>query len=119
MGVLDSFRLNGKVALVTGAGRGLGQSMAVALAEAGADIAGLGVTSTNETRIQVEALGQRFLPITADLRVASPGELAQVVVKTVEGLDRLDILINNAGIIRRAPALVCRAAGELLYGYFG
>jgi 2-deoxy-D-gluconate 3-dehydrogenase len=105
MGVLDSFRLNGKVALVTGAGRGLGQSMAVALAEAGADIAGLGVTSTNETRKRVEALGQRFLPITTDLRIASPGELVQVVAKTVEGLDRLDILVNNAGIIRRAPAL--------------
>ncbi len=105
MGVIDAFRLDGKVALVTGAGRGLGQSMALALAQAGADIAGLYLTSIDETRTQVAALGRRFLPLRVDLRTASPAELAQVVDQVVNALGRLDILVNNAGIILRAPAL--------------
>jgi 2-deoxy-D-gluconate 3-dehydrogenase len=103
--ILDSFKLDGKVALVTGASRGLGQAMSLGLAEAGADIAGLDVLETDETQAQVEALGRRFFPVTANLLKASPEDLAAVVAGIVASLGRLDILLNNAGIIRRAPII--------------
>lgn len=106
MTVLDLFRLDGKVALVTGASRGLGQGIAVGLAEAGADIAGLDRTpDCNETCVQVEALGRRYFNLSIDLLNATPEDLTRAVEQVVEGLGRLDILVNNAGIIRRAPAL--------------
>jgi len=105
MGILESFRLDGRVALVTGAGRGLGQAMAVGLAEAGADIAGLYVTSFAETQAQVQALGRRFLPVPCNLCDATVTELYEKVGYVVQELGRLDILVNNAGMIRRAPAL--------------
>lgn len=101
--ILDSFKLNGKVALVTGASRGLGQAMALGLAEAGADIAGLDVLDTNETRAQVEALGRRYHPVKANLLEATPNDLSAIVAEIVVELGQLDILVNNAGIIRRAP----------------
>jgi 2-deoxy-D-gluconate 3-dehydrogenase len=105
MNVLDMFKLDGKVALVTGVGRGLGQGMALGLAEAGADIAGLYRANYKETQAQVQALGRRFLPIQCDLLEANVERLQAVVAQVVEGLGGLDILVNNAGIIRRAPAL--------------
>ncbi len=105
MSVLDLFRLDDKVALVTGVGRGLGQAMAVGLAEAGADIAGLYRANYRDTQAQVESLGRRFLPIQCDLRQAGIARLNEVVDEVVRELGRLDILVNNAGIIRRAPAL--------------
>ena len=105
MNVLDLFRLDGKVALVTGVGRGLGQAMAIGLAEAGADIAGLYRTNYEETQAEVEALGRRFLPVQCDLQEATVARLNEVVDEVCRELGRLDILINNAGIIRRAPAL--------------
>jgi 2-deoxy-D-gluconate 3-dehydrogenase len=105
MGILDAFRLGGKVALVTGAGRGLGQAMGIGLAEAGADVAGLDIISLEETQGQVEELGRRFLPVTCNLRDASVDELDKVVREVVGDMGGLDILVNNAGIIRRAPAL--------------
>ncbi|MGA9347647.1 MAG: 2-dehydro-3-deoxy-D-gluconate 5-dehydrogenase KduD [Anaerolineae bacterium] len=105
MSVLDLFRLDGKVALVTGVGRGLGQAMALGLAEAGADIAGLYRTNYQETQAQVEALGRRFLAVQCDLQEATVAKLNEVVDQVVRELGRLDILINNAGIILRAPAL--------------
>lgn len=106
MTVLDTFRLDGKVALVTGASRGLGQAMALGLAEAGADIAGLDRTSEgSDTREQVEALGHRFLPITADLQTSSVQDLNAIAKKVAAELGTVDILVNNAGIIRRTPAL--------------
>jgi 2-deoxy-D-gluconate 3-dehydrogenase len=108
MGILDLFRLEGKVALVTGVGRGLGQAMAVGLAEAGADIAGLYRTHFEESQAQIEALGRRFLPVPCDLQEASVAQLNEVVEQVVGEMGRLDILINNAGIIRRAPALEFR-----------
>ena len=105
MGILDLFRLDGKVALVTGVGRGLGQAMALALAEAGADVAGLYHSNYAETQTRVEALGRRFLPVPSDLQQATVADLRDVVDRVVRDLGRLDILVNNAGTTRRAPAL--------------
>lgn len=105
MSILDAFRLDNRVALVTGVGRGLGQAMAVALADAGADIAGLYQNNYQATQVEVEARGCRFLPVQCDLSEATPARLQVVVDDVVRGLGRMDILVNNAGIIRRAPAL--------------
>ncbi|MBC8336194.1 MAG: 2-dehydro-3-deoxy-D-gluconate 5-dehydrogenase KduD [Anaerolineales bacterium] len=103
--MLDRFKLDNKVALVTGAGRGLGQGMAIALAEAGADVAGLGSGSLDETADRVKTLGRRFLPLKVNLLEANADDLNKVVGRVVADLGRLDILVNNAGIIRRAPVL--------------
>jgi 2-deoxy-D-gluconate 3-dehydrogenase len=105
MSILDQFSLEGKVALVTGPGRGLGQGMALGLAEAGADIAGLYRSTYEETQAQVEALGRRFMPIQCDLGSASVADLTTVAESVRDKLGSLDILVNNAGIIRRAPAI--------------
>ncbi|MBZ0291121.1 MAG: 2-dehydro-3-deoxy-D-gluconate 5-dehydrogenase KduD [Anaerolineae bacterium] len=105
MGVLDTFRLDGQVALVTGCGRGIGQAIAVALAEAGADIAGLYATRYEETEQLVQAVGKRFLPIQCDLEQATVADLGEVIDKVVSELGRLDILVNNSGIVRRTPAV--------------
>lgn len=105
MGILDRFKLDGKVALVTGAARGLGQAMALALAEAGADIVALDRTGCGESTGPIAAAGRECVDIACDLLTASPGDLHAVVDQVVERMGRLDILVNNAGIIRRAPAL--------------
>lgn len=101
----DLFSLDGKVALVTGARRGLGQAMALGLAAAGADIAGLDRVECNDTCEQVQALGRRYHDIVCDLKEATPDNLSGHVAEIVQELGSLDILINNAGIIRRAPIL--------------
>lgn len=86
-----------------GASRGLGQAMALGLAEAGADIAGLATSETAETRALVEALGRRYHSVVANLMEATPESLAAIVADVVDTLGSVDILLNNAGIIRRAP----------------
>ncbi len=102
--ILDKFDLSGKVALVTGGNRGLGQGIALALAEAGADVA---VTSRSgaaeETLAALAQTGVRSLALAADF--ADPSVAPPLVDAVVEELGRLDILVNNAGTIRRAPAL--------------
>ena len=103
--ILDVFRLDGCVALVTGGTRGIGQAAAVALAEAGADVAVLGRSSTEETANAVRAAGRRCLTINQDLATASVDDLNQTVAQVAGELGRLDILVNNAGIIRRTPAV--------------
>ena len=103
--ILDSFKLDGRVALVTGAARGLGQGCAVALAEAGANIAALDYLEVEETGAMITALGRRFSGIQCDLRTATPGDFEKLVAQIESEMGRLDILINNAGIIRRAPVL--------------
>ena len=105
MAILDDFRLDGRVALVTGAGRGLGQALAVGLAEAGADVAVLDVLPLDETREQITQLGRRCHTMSYDLLKAGPDQAARIVGECASELGRLDILVNNAGIIRRSPAL--------------
>lgn len=102
--ILDRFSLAGKVALVTGGSRGLGQAYAVALAEAGADVAVVGVSDPAETLGRVSALGRRALDVRCDLGTATPDDLGAVVARVLAELGALDVLVNNAGIIRRAPA---------------
>jgi 2-deoxy-D-gluconate 3-dehydrogenase len=102
--ILDSFRLDGKVALVTGSTRGLGQGAALALAEAGADIALLDRGDAADTAQQLRALGSRVHVIRRDLIAAHPEELASAVDEVVTELGSVDILVNNAGTIRRSPA---------------
>ena len=97
------FSLAGKVALVTGANTGLGQGIAVALAEAGADVVAVGRSSAAETEQAVQATGRRFHFVHADLEQSR--ESARVVSQAVKAAGRVDILINNAGIIRRNDAL--------------
>ena len=101
--MMNAFQLDGKVAMVTGASRGLGQGMALGLAEAGADIAGLDLSDCQETCQQVQEMGRRFHPIVCDLLEANSAKLSNVVEEVKNTLGRLDILVNNAGIIRRAP----------------
>ncbi len=103
--ILDSFKLDGKVALVTGAAQGLGQGMAIALAEAGADIAGLDRRGCEETCASVQALERKYHETVIDLLQASPDDLNKAVAGIVNALGRLDILVNNAGTIRRTPAV--------------
>jgi len=102
--ILDKFKLDGKVAIVTGAGRGIGQAYALGLAEAGADIAIVDVIDMAATAEQIKALGRRVVCIKADL---SKGEKAapKIIAKVVKELGAVDILVNNAGIIRREPFL--------------
>jgi 2-deoxy-D-gluconate 3-dehydrogenase len=103
--ILEKFRLDGRVALVTGATQGLGQASALALAEAGADIVGLGRSDLGDTGQQVSALGQRWMPLNQDLGALSVQGLADLVDQVVAQMGRLDSLVNNAGMIRRAPAI--------------
>lgn len=105
MGILDAFSLEGKVALVTGASRGLGQGMAVGLAEAGADIALLDIIPCDETAELIAALGRRSITIECNLLETPIDGLNEITQNIANELGSLDILVNNAGIIRRAPAL--------------
>lgn len=103
--ILDSFRLDGRVALVTGAARGLGQAMALGLAEAGADIVALDRCTSDDPGKAIHALGRRFTQVCCDLRTASVADLGAIVEQIVAEYGQLDILVNNAGIIRRASSL--------------
>jgi 2-deoxy-D-gluconate 3-dehydrogenase len=99
----NPFDLTGKMAIVTGANTGIGQGIAVALAQAGADIAAVGRTVPSETQREVEAAGVRFAFVQADLGDSSVS--GRVVAEATESIGPVDILVNNAGTIRRADAL--------------
>ncbi len=102
--VLDAFRLDGKVAVVTGASSGLGVAFAQALAEAGADVA-LGarrVDRLQETKALVEATGRRAITVATD--VAKPEDCTALIEAAVRELGRVDILVNNAGVGTAVPA---------------
>ncbi|HCL6627602.1 TPA: 2-dehydro-3-deoxy-D-gluconate 5-dehydrogenase KduD [Citrobacter amalonaticus] len=101
--ILDAFRLTGKVAIVTGCDTGLGQGMAVALAQAGCDIVGVNRKIPHDTAAKVDALGRRFFTIQADL--SQQEVIAGVVAQAGEKFGHIDILVNNAGTIRREDAL--------------
>ena len=97
------FDLTGRVAVVTGANTGIGQGIAVALAEAGADVALVGRSPADQTAEQIVAAGRRAIQVRADLSTIAP--VQEVVERTLAELGALDILVNNAGIIRRADAV--------------
>ena len=99
----NPFDLTGRVAIVTGANTGIGQGIAVALAEAGADVALVGRSTAEETEQGVRAAGRRALHLSADLSTIAP--VQQIVERTIAVLGGLDILVNNAGTIRRADAV--------------
>ena len=102
-GVLDRFRLDGRVAIVTGASRGLGAAMAIALAEAGADVALIARGDLDATESAIRSLGRRAFAFQADLASReAPNAILNAVISSFK---RADILVNNAGIIRRADAL--------------
>ena len=100
---LSMFSLTGKVALVTGANKGLGRAIACALAEAGATIVGVSREAADETRADVEAAGAAFVNVLADLGGLEP--IGRIMTETLEKAGRLDILVNNAGLIRRQDAV--------------
>jgi 2-dehydro-3-deoxy-D-gluconate 5-dehydrogenase len=101
--IIDSFRLDGQVALVTGGDKGLGQAMAIALAQAGADVAIVSRTGSGDaTLAAISDAGRRGVALKADQ--GDPTAAEPLVAQVVGELGRLDILVNNAGTIRRADA---------------
>jgi NAD(P)-dependent dehydrogenase (short-subunit alcohol dehydrogenase family) len=104
MGVLDRFSLAGKTALVTGAGRGIGRGMALAFAEAGADVALNSRTERDleDVAAEVRALGRRAVVVPGD--VSSAQGAREIVERAIAGLGHLDILLNAAGLAVRGPA---------------
>jgi len=106
MNVLDKFSLQGKIALVTGCKRGIGEGMAIALAEAGADIIGVSATLAKKgSRIEnsVKKIGRNFTAYTCDF--SDRKALYEFIAKVKEDFPIIDILVNNAGTILRAPAV--------------
>lgn len=99
---MPDFDLTGKVALVTGVSRGLGQAMALALAQAGADIVGVGLRGMGETKTHVEQTGRQAYEIKADLSQSDTA--ADVAQEAIAAFGRVDILVNNAGIIKLSAA---------------
>ncbi len=102
--VLDAFRLDGKVAVVTGASSGLGVAFAEALAQAGADVA-LGARRADrlqDTKALVEATGRRAITVATD--VAKPEDCTALIEAAVRDLGHIDILVNNAGVGTAVPA---------------
>ena len=101
--VLESFRLDGRNALVTGSSRGLGAAIAIALAQAGANVGCHGRSAEGKsTSERIRGLGRKSFYLSGDM--ASQEFHAVLIAKTVEEFGSIDILVNNAGTIRRAPA---------------
>lgn len=104
MGILDRFRLDGKVAVVTGASSGLGVAFSKALAEAGADLV-LGARRAerlNDTGAIVESLGRHFVARITD--VSKPEDCSALIDYAIESFGHVDILVNNAGVGTAIPA---------------
>src|SRR5690606_35724894 len=101
--ILNTFDLTGKVAIVTGCDTGLGQGMALGLAQAGCDIVGINIVEPTDTIAKVTATGRTFLSLKAD--VSKVDQLPALVDQAVSRFGHVDILVNNAGIIRREDAI--------------
>ena len=101
--ILNAFNLEGKVAIVTGCNRGLGQGITLGLAEAGCNIVGVSSSGSEETKTKVEALGRQFIDIRANLMKTD--DIPSIVAAALEQFGNVDILVNNAGIIRREDAI--------------
>ena len=102
--ILDKFSLHGRVAIVTGASRGLGAAMAIAMAEAGADVVVVASSvKVEDTAAAIRALGRKALAVQANLISLAP--IPEIIDKTLAAFGKIDILINCAGIIRRCPAI--------------
>lgn len=99
--ILDKFKLEGKVAIVTGSARGLGQAMAIGLAEAGADIVLVDILDMSDSQSRIKKIGKRCEIVNADL--SKKESVDQIIDHAQKTLGSIDILVNNAGIIRRAP----------------
>ena len=102
--VLDLFRLNGRTAIVTGAARGLGKALSIALAEAGADIVAIDIGDLADVAAQVRARGVRCAVRVADLSGLTPQTATELISWSRDQLGQVAILVNNAGLIRRGPA---------------
>jgi 2-deoxy-D-gluconate 3-dehydrogenase len=100
--ILDKFRLDDQVAVVTGGTKGLGRAIAAALAQAGADIAVVSRSNNPQLEEQIQGFGRKYHHHSADL--TRRDQTREVVPAVVERMGAIDILVNNAGIIRRAPA---------------
>ena len=100
----DLFGLENKIAVVTGASRGLGRAMALGLAGAGADIVAIATRRENaaDTVAEVESLGRRA--VSVECRQEEPAEVRRAISESMDAYGQIDILVNNAGIIRRAAA---------------
>jgi 2-dehydro-3-deoxy-D-gluconate 5-dehydrogenase len=109
-GVLGRFSLRGRGALVTGAARGLGAAMALALAEAGADVVALDVEPLDGVEREITERGVRCATRELDLRGLEPEAAAELMAWSRERHGDLSVLVNNAGMIRRAPAAETTAA---------
>jgi len=111
MNIFDSFRLDGRVALVTGAGRGIGEGIAVGLAEAGADLALVARTRSDLERVaeEIRTLGRRALVVPCD--VADVTAIPATVQKVVEAYGQIDILVNCAGLQHRMTVLEATVEG--------
>ncbi len=113
MGILDRFRLDGEVAVVTGAGKGIGRAIAIALAEAGADVALASRTQADLDAVakEIEALGRRALPLVTD--ATDSAALERLAQETIAQLGKLTIWVNNAGGIPDAtPRYLTRTPEE-------
>ncbi len=97
------FDLSGKTAIVTGASTGLGQGMAIGLAEAGANLVLVDYVSSDETADIINKMGRKTITIVANLMTLEP--IPSIIEKTITEFGQVDILVNNAGIIRRTPAI--------------
>ena len=103
MNSFEKFSLKGRVAIVTGATRGIGQAIAEGLASAGADIAGVGRSSHSETEAKVTAFGSKYLAL--QMGVDGDGAPEKIVAETVRAFGKLDILVNSAGTTHREMAI--------------
>jgi len=99
----DLFNLKGKVAVVTGSNKGLGQGIALGLAAAGADIVAVHRSDIGETKYEVEKAGRKFASVEADL--SDINRVKDIIGEAAAAFGRVDILVNNAGVIKRHPAV--------------